>query len=461
MKITDYNAKNSNSDRPSDLAAAFIAASERGDTMVTFLSQFDFDSREEIERAIVELCRAMCDDKWLGSKQTQTSIPSMRCLLRRFTDIFGKQSQIDKYPAAISGEMWHGNYARMKREKLVSSIFDRERNLTRYNAARERLTACYGLSDIDEKKLHFFVCQVRAGREFPDSLRRMLYIWGKQKKTGKTTMAKALVCVLNGSDDIEGYAYFCTTLQIEMQIKGFSVPKIAECRCAMMDECFFADMSKVYADFKKLITGRDGSARFPYGQEFRWQGLPNYISTSNEPLVNFIKDWNDRRYLSINFESEPRENMTDSEVMELVKEYCVNAPDIDFHDFADDIFDAADERGEQTERADEFALDLQKEDFLAYINSANYVAGNKFATDNKISCKFFVDYFARQMGNEAQKRRKEITKAAEDVFGERYMGRFWLLDDLRKRADELKHMQYESEQENEVESKEEKDKLPF
>lgn len=459
MKITDYNSKNSNSDRPSDLAAAFIAASERGDTMVTFLSQFDFDSREEIERAIVELCRAMCDDKWLGSKQTQTSIPSMRCLLRRFNDIFGKQAQIDKYPAAISGEMWHGNYARMKREKLVSSIFDRERNLTRYNAARARLMACYGMTELDEKKLHFFVCQVRAGREFPDSLRRMLYIWGKQKKTGKTTLAKALVCVLNGSEDIDGYAYFCTTLQNEMQIKGFSVPKIAECRCAMMDECFFADMSKVYADFKKLITGRDGAARLPYGQEFRWQGLPNYIATSNDPLVNFIKDWNDRRYLSINFESEPRENMTDSDVLELVKEYCVNAPDIDFHDFADDIFEAAEERGEQTERADEFALDLQKEDFLAYINNANYVAGNKFATENKVSCKFFVDYFARQMGAEAQKRRKEITKAAEDVFGERYMGRFWLLDDLRKRADELKHMQYESEQE--VESKEEKDKLPF
>lgn len=461
MKITDYNSKNSNSDRPSDLAAAFIAASERGETMVAFLSQFDFDSREEIERSIVELCRAMCDDKWLGSKQTQTSIPSMKCLLRRFTDIFSKQSQIDKYPAAISGEMWHGNYARMKREKVVSNIFDRERNLTRYNAACSRMTACYGLSDIDEKKLHFFVCQVRAGRDFPDSLRRMLYIWGKQKKTGKTTLAKALVCVLNGSEDMERYAYFTTTLQTEMQIKGFAVPKIAECRCAMMDECFFNDMSKVYADFKKLITGRDGSARLPYGQEFTWQGLPNYIATSNEPLVNFIKDWNDRRYLSINLESEPAQKMTDGEVLELVKDYCVNAPDIDFHDFADDIFDAADERGEQTERADEFALDMQKEEFLAYIRNANYVAGNRFAVENKISCKFFVDYFARQMGNEAQKRRKEITKAAEDIFGERYQGRFWLLDDLRKRADELKRGQYEIEQENEVESKEETDKLPF
>lgn len=462
MKITDYNAKNSNSDRPSDLASAFIAASERGDTMVAFLSQFDFDSREEIERAIVELCRSMCDDKWLGSKQTQTSIPSMRCLLRRFTDIFGKQSQIDKYPAAISGEMWHGNYARMKREKIIGNMFDCPRDLTRYNAARERLMGCYCLSEIDEKKLHFFVCQVRAGREFPDSLRRMLYVWGKRKKTGKTTLAKALVCVLNGSEDMEGYAYFCTTLQTEMQIKGFSVPKIAECRCAMMDECFFNDMSKVYADFKKLITGRDGSARLPYGQEFQWKGLPNYISTSNEPLVNFIKDWNDRRYLSINLECEPQQKMTDGEVVELVKEYCVNAPDIDFHEWASDLYKNANEKGEKTERAEEFALEMQKEEFLSYIKNATYIAGNKFAADNRISAKWFVDFFVRSMGAEAHKRRSEILEAARIVFGEKYNDRFWLLDDLRARADELARGDGEGEEEETVNKlDEDTEKLPF
>lgn len=41
------------------------------------------------------------------------------------------------------------------------------------------------------------------------------------------------------------------------------------------------------------------------------------------------------------------------------------------------------------------------------------------------------------------------------------MGRFWLLDDLRKRSDELKRGQYESEQENKVEIEEETNKLPF
>ena len=291
MKITEYNATNSNSDRPSDLAAAFIAANDKGDTMVAFLSRFDFDSQDEIRCAVIDLCKAICDDKYLGAKQTQTSIPSMKCLLRRFTDIYSKQAQIDKYPQAIAGEMWHGDYARTKREKVVNRMFDRPRDLTRYNAACARLVACYGLSEMDEKKMHFFVCQVRAGREFPDSLRRMLYLWGRTKKTGKTTLAKALVCVLNGSEDMEEYTKFSTDLQTEMQIKTFSVPKIAECRCAMMDECFFADMSKVYADFKKMITERDGSARLPYGQEFQWKGLPNYISTSNEPLVAFIKDF--------------------------------------------------------------------------------------------------------------------------------------------------------------------------
>ena len=464
MKITDYNATNSTSDRPSDLAAAFINANDKGDTMVAFLSRFDFDSQDEIRCAVIDLCKAICDDKFLGAKQTQAAIPSMKCLLRRFTDIYSKQAQIDKYPQAISGEMWHGDYARTKREKVVERMFDRPRDLRRYNAACARLTACYGLSEMDEKKLHFFVCQVRAGREFQDSLRRMLYLWGRTKKTGKTTLAKALVCVLNGSEDMEEYTKFATDLQTEMQIKTFSVPKIAECRCAMMDECFFADMSKVYADFKKMITERDGSARLPYGQEFRWQGLPNYISTSNEPLVAFIKDWNDRRYLSINFESEPRQNMTDGEVIELVKEYCVNAPDIDFHEWAAELYKKANEKGEKTERAEEFAIEMQKEEFLSYIKNATYIAGNKFAADNRISAKWFVDFFVRSMGAEAHKRRAEILEAVRMVFGEKYNDRFWRLDDLRARADEISRGDGDRDgdgEETQNKLDEDNEKLPF
>ena len=119
MKITEYNATNSTSDRPSDLAAAFIAANDKGDTMVAFLSRFEFDSQDEIRCAVIDLCKAICDDKFLGAKQTQAAIPSMKCLLRRFTDIYSKQAQIDKYPQAIAGEMWHGDYARTKREKVV------------------------------------------------------------------------------------------------------------------------------------------------------------------------------------------------------------------------------------------------------------------------------------------------------------------------------------------------------
>ena len=460
MKITDYNAANSTSDRPSDLAAAFIEANNKGYTMVAFLSRFDFDSQDEIRCAVIDLCKAICDDKFLGAKQTQAAIPSMKCLLRRFTDHSSKQAQIDKYPLEKSGEMWHGDYARTKREKAVARMFDRPRDLTRYKDACARLVACYGLSEMDEKKMHFFVCQVRAGREFQDSLRRMLYLWGRTKKTGKTTLAKALVCVLNGSEDMEEYTKFSTDLQTEMQIKTFSVPKIAECRCAMMDECFFADMSKVYADFKKMITERDGSARLPYGQEFQWKGLPNYISTSNEPLVAFIKDWNDRRYLSINFESEPRQTMTDGDVIELVKEYCVNAPDIDFHEWADELYKKANEKGEKTERAEEFALEMQKEEFLSYIKNATYIAGNRFAADNRISAKWFVDFFVRSMGAEAHKRRAEILEAARMVFGEKYNDRFWLLDDLRARADELARGDGdEDEGSNKLE--EDNEKLPF
>ena len=64
------------------------------------------------------------------------------------------------------------------------------------------------------------------------------------------------------------------------------------------------------------------------------------------------------------------------------------------------------------------------------------------------------------MGAEAHKRRSEILEAARMVFGDKYNDRFWLLDDLRKRADEIAR----GDGGEEVESNkldEDNEKLPF
>ena len=86
----------------------------------------------------------------------------------------------------------------------------------------------------------------------------------------------------------------------------------------------------------------------------------------------------------------------------------------------------------------------------------------KTAADNRISAKWFVDFFVRSMGAEAHKRRSEILEAARMVFGDKYNDRFWLLDDLRKRADELARGDGDGEEDETVNKlDEDTEKLPF
>jgi hypothetical protein len=86
------------------------------------------------------------------------------------------------------------------------------------------------------------------------------------------------------------------------------------------------------------------------------------------------------------------------------------------------------------------------------------------SSDNHISLKFFVDYFATQIGAaEAQKRREEIEHAVLNVYGERYSTQtYWLLSDLKKRAQELKReIIYGKDADTMSVENEESIKLPF
>ena len=66
------------------------------------------------------------------------------------------------------------------------------------------------------------------------------------------------------------------------------------------------------------------------------------------------------------------------------------------------------------------------------------------------------------MGAEAHKRRAEILEAVRMVFGDKYNDRFWLLDDLRKRADEIARGDGDGDGEETVNKlDEDNEKLPF
>lgn len=444
MKISELKTNNGGHDNPCELISQYLLHEQDGGTLVTFLQGFDFDTRKEIEIAIRNFLRCVYADPYMRRKHLDENNPIAAAMFSRCRRILEDQSKIDKYPTVTSGEIWHGGYCRKRLQERTAALFNVKPDRQEFATVCKKIQDIYQLSGVEIEKLHFFVEQVRAGEKFPDSLRRMLYIWGAEKQTGKTTTAKMLVTLLNGDRDYNNYSRYATNLSNEMQIKAFAVPLIAECNVCLMDECFYADMGKTYADFKRFITSSGGRARLPFGQEFEWYGYPNYVATSNEPLRTFIKDWNDRRYLSVHFTAAPTVQMSFEDIQRLWMDFVLNSEKVyDWQTWSDMIAPASNEKGERQEVADELENELRKSYMLSYfIDKPD--APTRFCADNKVTLKTFVDLFTQTMGTvEAHKRKKEIEAAVITVYGERYStANYWLLSDLKASAIKLKNAMY-------------------
>lgn len=465
-KITKYNTQNGGLQNPCDLISAFMLWEQDGGTLQSWLEQFEFDSREEIEKAIRLFIRTVTLDDYMRRKHLAEENPYAAAIFTRYSKIMTDASKLDKYPVTLSGEIWHGGFSRKRLEMRTAALFGSTKpDVVKFIETCERIKRIYSLNDTDIEKLHFFVEQVKAGDRFPNSLRRMLYIWGSTMKTGKTTSATMLVSLLNGDTNEHNIARYSSTLANEMQVKSFVVPKIAECNAVLMDECFFADMGKMYADFKRFITSSNGRARLPYGQEFEWTGQPNYIATSNDSLRKFIKDWSDRRYLSIEFAAKPAERMTFDEIKALWSDFVLNSTRTkEWSTWADELAPLSEEKGDRTEVTEELEIELRKLLFIERILAQQTPNTSAACSQNRVSLKTFVDWFAETMGTvEAHKRKAEIEAAVLKVFGARYSTtNYWLLSELQRKANEMKNEINKPVTDDEPQTDEPKsDDLPF
>ncbi len=442
-KLTKYNTTDGGRENPCELVSAFLLWEKDGGTLQSWLEQFDFDTREEIERAIRLFIRTVTLDDYMRKKHLDEENPYAAAVFTRYSKIMTDANRLDKYPVSLSGEIWHGSFSRKRLESRTAALFGSVTpDASKYAAACERIKRVYSLTDVDVEKIHFFIEQTKAGDKFPNSLRRMLYIWGSTMKTGKTTSATMLVSLLNGDTDERNIARYSSTLANEMQVKSFAVPKISECNAVLMDECFFADMGKMYADFKRFITSSNGRARLPYGQEFEWTGQPNYIATSNDSLQKFIKDWCDRRYLSVEFKAKPTERLSFEEIKALWADFVLNSQRTkNWSAWADELAPVSEERGDRTEVADELEIDLRKLNMLDRVLAMITPTKSPASAQNHVALKTFVDWFSESMGvMEAHKRRAEIEAAVIKVYGERYSTtNYWLLTSLQETAQRLKN----------------------
>ena len=442
-KITKYSTTDGGRTNPCELVSAYLLWEHDGGTLASWLQTFDFDTRDEIERAIRLFIRTVTMDDYMRLKKLDEINPYASAIFTRYNKIMTDANRLDKYPVTLSGEIWHGGFCRKRLEARTAALFNSVvPDQDKFAQACERIKRVYSLTDTDVEKMHFFVEQVKAGDKFPNSLRRMLYIWSAEMKTGKTTSATMLVSLLNGDPDYGNIARYSSTLATEMQVKSFAVPKISECNAVLMDECFFADMGKMYADFKRFMTSSNGRARLPYGQEFEWTGQPNYIATSNDSLRKFIKDWSDRRYLSVEFKSKPTERLDFAEIKQLWADFVLNSTRTkEWSAWADELAPMSEEKGDRTEVTEELEIDLRKLEMLERVLALNTPSKSPACAQNHVALKTFVDWFSETMGvMEAHKRKAEIEAAVIKVYGARYSTtNYWLLSALQESAQNMKN----------------------
>lgn len=442
-KITKYSTTDGGRTNPCELVSAYLLWEQDGGTLASWLQTFDFDTRDEIERAIRLFIRTVTMDDYMRLKKLDEINPYASAIFTRYNKIMTDANRLDKYPVTLSGEIWHGGFCRKRLEARTAALFNSVvPDQDKFAQACERIKRVYSLTDTDVEKMHFFVEQVKAGDKFPNSLRRMLYIWSAEMKTGKTTSATMLVSLLNGDPDYGNIARYSSTLATEMQVKSFAVPKISECNAVLMDECFFADMGKMYADFKRFMTSSNGRARLPYGQEFEWTGQPNYIATSNDSLRKFIKDWSDRRYLSVEFKSKPTERLDFAEIKQLWADFVLNSTRTkEWSAWADELAPMSEEKGDRTEVTEELEIDLRKLEMLERVLALNTPSKSPACAQNHVALKTFVDWFSETMGvMEAHKRKAEIEAAVIKVYGARYSTtNYWLLSALQESAQNMKN----------------------
>ena len=122
-KLTQYNTTDGGRENPCELVSAFMLWEREGGTLSSWLEQFDFDTREEIEKAIRLFIRTVTLDDYMRKKHLDEENPYAAAVFTRYSKIMTDANRLDKYPVSLSGEIWHGGFSRKRLESRTTALF--------------------------------------------------------------------------------------------------------------------------------------------------------------------------------------------------------------------------------------------------------------------------------------------------------------------------------------------------
>ncbi len=357
-----------------------------------------------------------------------------------------RRGKVHKESEMIAEQSWYGKLASSRLKKKTAEMFNVYPDITIYNEIVVKIKDIWGYSDAEIDALRYFVCQVKdAGRTINPSQNKQIYMWSKQKETGKTSIARAIVSVLNG-EEFANNSKFESSLGRELQFNTHDFPMAAIYNAVILDEAMPNDSSKVYGPLKKMLTSSGCDFNPKYNTMIHMECHRNYIFTSNDCITDYIKDDSDRRFIIVEPKNKPKQ-ISFNDIFETWKLFCQHAtPRMKWAEWYRQ-FDFID--GQQTKNIQETKQNI--------LSNPHIISELESQSIYSIS----VGYFNKLLTNTqtpSTEIRKTIKLSCLDLFGETIQkgGSAWKRNDIL-----LKLRTEQTPLYNEIDIDSETPKLPF
>lgn len=156
MKFDDIKTDNGGLNNPCTLVSNYLMHEEDGGTLATYIEGFEFESREEVEKAIRKFIRIVSLDQYMRRPHLAEANPFAAAVHTRYNKIFTDESKLGKVPVTMSGDIWHGGFSRRRLEARTRALFDGVApKPEKFAAACKKIQDVYGLSEIEVERCTF------------------------------------------------------------------------------------------------------------------------------------------------------------------------------------------------------------------------------------------------------------------------------------------------------------------
>ena len=405
-----------------------------------------FESLEELKAEIIRIMKSAIVDPINSDRDLQKLFPPIHnfCIFATNTDRRGKLTAEAERIAEIA---WYGELSDLRLKEKTDKIFKVKPDPEKYKKASEKLQKVWGFSDIEIDAFRYFICQSRAENHNP-SLNKSLYLFSGKKKTGKTTVARAIASVLNGDEKLEDATKYESSFNRELQIGAHDLPMAAQYNCVILDEAMPKDSRKSYGRVKSMMTSKTCTYNQKFGRIITVEAKRYYIYTSNDDISEFVQDSSERRFIQINMERLPKK-ISFEKIYDYWKEFAQNCePEENWQEWYDSFDDV---------------VGIERKDISGFkdelLSNGAILQAIKNNTNYTITLKFFSDMMI--IGKPTRDEKNSLKKALMELIGEPN-GYRWNRLEVEERLENKIEEQKNADLVNNVVSKEDLENgLPF